>query len=210
MSTFGFYFDSNSCSGCKTCQIACKDKNDLAGGIRFRRVYEVSGAQWTKTDEGAWEHDIVAYNLSIACNHCEDPSCVKACPTEAMFIQPDGIIEIDPKKCIGCKYCEWACPYGAPQYNRQKGIMQKCNFCRDYILEGKMPVCVSACPMRALEFGPISQLIEKYGDNRSVYPLPDQALTKPSLFIKPHPGASRAHELGASIINREEVKNEQQ
>jgi len=87
--------------------------------------------------------------------------------------------------------------------------MQKCDFCRDYILDGKQPVCVTSCPMRALEFGPISQLIEKYGDNRSIFPLPDPKHTRPALFIKPHPGASRAVELGATIINREEVKNEE-
>jgi anaerobic dimethyl sulfoxide reductase subunit B (iron-sulfur subunit) len=209
MSTFGFHFDSSACSGCKTCQVACKDKNDLQAGIRFRRVYEISGARWNKTEEGAWEHDIVTYNLSIACNHCGEPACVRACPTGAMHMELDEIIQIDQDKCAGCRYCEWACPYGSPQYNNQLGIMQKCNFCRDYILDGKQPVCVSSCPMRALEFGPVSQLIEKHGDNRSVFPLPDPSMTKPSLFIKQHPDASRAIDLGASIINREEVKNEQ-
>jgi anaerobic dimethyl sulfoxide reductase subunit B len=208
MNTFGFHFDSSACSGCKTCQVACKDKNDLPPGIRYRRVYEVAGANWTKTDEGAWEHDIVAYNLSVACNHCENPVCVKACPTMAMHIELDGIVTVDPKKCVGCRYCEWACPYGSPQYNSRTGLMQKCDFCRDYILDGKKPVCVTACPMRALEFGPVSQLIEKYGDNRSVYPLPDPSVTKPSFFIKPHAGAERAGKLGAAIINREEVKDE--
>jgi anaerobic dimethyl sulfoxide reductase subunit B (iron-sulfur subunit) len=207
MNTFGFHFDSSSCSGCKTCQVACKDKNDLPAGLRYRRVYEIAGANWKKTDEGAWEHDIVAYNLSIACNHCEDPACVKACPTKAMHAALDGIILIDPKKCVGCRYCEWACPYGAPQYNQKSGTMQKCDFCRDYILDGKQPVCVASCPMRALEFGPIGQLVEKFGDNRTVFPLPNPELTKPALYIKPHPDSGRASELGASIINREEVKN---
>lgn len=209
MSTFGLYFLSSACSGCKTCQVACKDKNDLEAGIRFRRVYEVAGAKWNKNDEGAWEHDIVAYNLSIGCNHCEDPACVKACPTKAMHNELDGMVLIDPEKCVGCHYCEWACPYGAPQYNHRTGIMQKCDFCRDYVLEGKQPVCVTSCPMRALEFGPVSQLIEKHGDNRTVFPLPDASITRPAFFINPHPGALRARELGASIINREEVKNEQ-
>jgi len=206
MSTFGFHFDSSVCSGCKTCQVACKDKNNLSQGMRFRRVYEVAGAKWNKNSEGAWEHDIVAYNLSIGCNHCEEPACVKACPTKAMHTLPDGITIIDPEKCVGCHYCEWACPYGAPQYNHKPGIMQKCDFCRDYLLEGKQPVCVTACPMRALEFGTISRLTEKFGDNRSVYPLPDPLLTKPSLFIKPHPDAERAIGIGATIINHEEVK----
>lgn len=208
MITFGFFFDSSACSGCKTCQVACKDKNDLLAGIRFRRVYEVAGANWVKTDEGAWHHDVVAYNLSIACNHCENPPCVDACPTHAMYKELDGMVLIDPEKCVGCRYCEWACPYGAPQYNHHSGIMQKCDFCRDYVLEGKQPVCVSSCPMRALAFGPVSQLIEQYGDTRTVFPMPDGLLTLPALIIKPHPAAAKATELGASIINREEVKNE--
>jgi anaerobic dimethyl sulfoxide reductase subunit B (iron-sulfur subunit) len=206
MSLFGFFIDSSSCSGCKTCQVACKDKNDLQAGIRFRRVYEVAGANWTKTDEGAWEHDMVVYNLSVACNHCENPACVSACPTKAMHAEPDGMVLIDPEKCAGCHYCEWACPYGSPQYNQEKGIMQKCDFCRDYVLEGKKPVCITSCPMRALEFGPISLLIENHGDNRSVFPLPDPSLTKPAICIKPHPSASKARELGAIIINREEIQ----
>jgi anaerobic dimethyl sulfoxide reductase subunit B len=207
MSTYGFYFDSSACSGCKTCQVACKDKNDLQAGIRFRRVYEVAGARWEQTDEGAWEHDIVAYNLSVACNHCENPVCASACPTKAMHVEADGIVLIDPARCVGCRYCEWACPYGAPQFNRLTGIMQKCDFCRDYVLEGKQPVCVTSCPMRALEFGTVSRLAEKYGDNRTVFPLPEPSVTRPSLLIKSHPGADRARQLGASIINREEVKN---
>ncbi len=207
MSTFGFFCDTSACSGCKTCQVACKDKNNLEPGIRFRRVYEVAGANWNKTEEGAWEHDIVAYNLSIGCNHCEDPACVKACPTKAMHAESDGMILVDSKICIGCRYCEWACPYGSPQYNEQKGIMQKCDFCRDYILEGKQPACVASCPMRALEFGQIGQLIEKHGDNRTIYPMPDP-ITKPALFIRKHPGARFARKLNASIINREEVRNE--
>jgi anaerobic dimethyl sulfoxide reductase subunit B len=209
MTAYGFYFDSSACSGCKTCQVSCKDKNNLSEGIRFRRVYEIAGAKWNLTDEGAWQHNIVAYNLSISCNHCEDPACVKACPTKAMHSGTDGIVFIDPSKCIGCRYCEWACPYGSPQYNKNMGIMQKCDFCVDYITKGIQPVCVTSCPMRALEFGPIRQLAEKYGDNRTVYPLPDAALTKPAQIIKPHPDSERAFELGASIINREEVKNEQ-
>jgi len=209
MSTFGFFFDASVCSGCKTCQVACQDKNDLPAGIRFRRVYEIAGATWKQTEEKAWEHDLVAYNLSIACSHCEDPACVTACPTKAMHAEADGMILTDPDKCVGCRYCEWACPYGAPQYNSLIGKVQKCDLCRDYVLEGKQPVCVTACPMRALDFGQMSQLIEKYGDSRQIFPLPDAAMTRPGLVIRPHRDAERARELGASIINREEVKHEQ-
>lgn len=209
MTTYGFFFDSRSCSGCKTCQVACKDKNDLGAGMRFRRVYEICGSEWEKNEEGAWVPDIAAYNLSIACNHCENPSCVSACPTKAMHIADNGIVTIDETRCVGCRYCEWACPYGAPQYNQVKGVMQKCDFCADYLKEGKPPVCVASCPMRALDFGPVETLEAKYGTNRDIYPLPDSGQTHPSLILKPHPGTETAKKLHASIINREEVKNEQ-
>jgi anaerobic dimethyl sulfoxide reductase subunit B (iron-sulfur subunit) len=208
MTKYGFYFDSSCCSGCKTCQVACKDKNDLTDGIRFRRVYEVCGSDWEKDSEGAWVPDIVAYNLSVACNHCENPSCVTACPTKAMHIGTDGIVLVDPKKCVGCRYCEWACPYGAPQYNSKKGIMQKCDFCADYIGEGKQPVCVTSCLMRALDFDTLENLEARYGTNRDVYPLPHSGLTSPAVIIKPHSGAEKGKELKASIINREEVRND--
>ena len=209
MSTFGFFFDASACSGCKTCQVACQDKNDLPPGIRYRRVYEIAGGTWKQTEEKAWEHDLVVYNISMACNHCENPACVSACPTRALHTETDGMVLIDPDKCVGCHYCEWACPYGAPQYNASAGKMQKCDLCRDYVLEGKQPACVTSCPMRALEFGPLSQLIEKHGDTRQIFPLPDSSMTQPALLIHPHPAAARARELGAAIINREEVKNEQ-
>jgi anaerobic dimethyl sulfoxide reductase subunit B (iron-sulfur subunit) len=206
MTQYAFHFDSSSCSGCKTCQVACKDKNNLAAGMRFRRVYEIAGGGWNHTEEGAWVPDVIAYNLSIACNHCEDPVCVKACPTRAMHIESDGIVTIDNHKCVGCHYCEWACPYGAPQYDSLKGIMQKCDFCRDYLLEGKNPACVDSCPMRALTFGKLEDIKSLSGNERSVFPLPEEGMTKPALFIRPHPGSSRAKESNAFIINREEVK----
>jgi len=209
MTTYGFYFDSRYCSGCKTCQVACKDKNNLPGNLKYRRVYEICGSDWKRNDEGAWISGVVAYNLSIGCNHCEKPLCVASCPTKAMQASPEGIVTIDPDRCIGCRYCEWACPYGAPQYNKAKGIMQKCDFCLDYLREGKPPVCVSSCPMRALDFGPVEQLEARYGTIRSVYPLPDPGITHPSLIIRPHKGTDDAQRMTATIMNREEVKNEQ-
>ena len=113
---YGFHMNSSACAGCKTCQVACKDKHDLDLGIRWRRVYEVSGGDWVQ-DGPAWLPNVFAYNLSISCNHCKNPVCVSVCPTQAMHKRKDGIVAIDQDKCIGCRYCEWACPYGAPQYD---------------------------------------------------------------------------------------------
>jgi anaerobic dimethyl sulfoxide reductase subunit B (iron-sulfur subunit) len=207
MANLGFYFDASACSGCKTCQVACQDKNDLPSGIRFRRIYEVCGANWLLNEEGAWVPSIAAYNISIACNHCQEAPCTKACPTKAMYLDSNGIVAVDPKKCIGCRYCEWACPYGAPQYNKSLGIMQKCDLCRDYLADGKIPVCVSACPMRALDFGLLDELRNRYGENATLYPLPPGDSVGASWVVKPHPGEGKARLLGARIINHEEVKN---
>ena len=201
---YAFYFDASSCSGCKTCQVACKDKNDLDVGILWRRVYEINGGQWFKRDN-AWLPMIVSYNISMACNHCENPSCVDACPTGAMYKRKDGIVLIDESKCIGCKYCQWACPYGAPQYDESKGVMTKCNLCFDFIEEGKNPTCVDACPMRALDFGELKKLRKKYGDVADIHPLPSASITKPAIVLTPHKDSEYAKEKGAVVSNREEV-----
>lgn len=207
MSRYGFYIDSASCSGCKTCQVACKDKNDLGAGIRFRRVYEISGGSWKKTEENAWIPEVIAYNLSVSCNHCANPSCVAACPTGAMHSNDDGTVTIETGKCIGCRYCQWACPYAAPQFDQHSGNMRKCDFCHDYLKEGRTPVCVSSCPMRALDFGTMERLQAVHPGTAGVFPLPDPGLTDPSVIIRPHPLAGKAEASGAKIINREEVAN---
>lgn len=202
MKRLSFYFDSSACSGCKTCQMACKDKNDLGPGQVWRRVYEVTGGGWKKRDT-TWHQDVFAYNLSMSCNHCEDPICVKNCPTKALGKREDGIVQIDQSLCIGCKYCAWVCPYGAPQFNPDKGVMGKCDFCADYIDQGKNPSCVDACPMRALDFGDYQELLEKHGPSEHIYPLPDHSITEPSLCIQAHANAKK---FKPEVANIEEVK----
>ncbi|HDR89951.1 MAG TPA: dimethylsulfoxide reductase subunit B [Bacteroidetes bacterium] len=204
MKQLAFYFDSQYCSGCKTCQVACKDKNDLGPGILWRRVYEIGGGTWKKEGK-AWVPDIFAYNLSLSCNHCDDPICLRVCPTGAIEKREDGIVRIDQKKCMGCRYCEWACPYGSPRFDEEKGLMGKCDMCCDYIDQGKMPVCVSSCPMRALDFGRYEDLLEKYGDQENIYPLPDPEITRPRLIVHPHPAHGQGTNRNPHIINREEV-----
>ncbi len=189
-----FYFDSSSCSGCKACQAACKDKHNLPVGLLWRRVYEVTGGGWIRSGE-AWTPDVFAYNLSISCNHCETPICIEVCPTQAMHKRLDGIVAVDQSKCVGCQYCSWACPYDAPQYDRAHGYMTKCDFCSDNLAVGLPPACVAGCPMRALD------VREKEDISASVKPLPAESLTRPALIVKPHQAAQRAGKLG----NAEEV-----
>jgi anaerobic dimethyl sulfoxide reductase subunit B (iron-sulfur subunit) len=199
-----FYFNSAQCSGCKACQMACKDKHDLEVGLNWRRVYEISGGGWKKRGS-AWIPHVLAYNLSIACNHCAKPVCMDACPTAAISKRKDGIVLIDRDKCMGCRYCEWACPYGSPQFDKDSGTMSKCHLCFDYIDVGKVPACVSACPMRAVDFGELTELKRKYAGTDSVHPLPDPTLTEPAIVIKPHRDAKRAKRENAGISNKEEV-----
>lgn len=181
-----FYFEQKYCTGCGTCQIACKDKYDLTATASFRKVYEIAGGTFKKRGL-AWEPQVYAFWISISCNHCEQPVCTKTCPTGALQKrEQDGIVMIDKQKCIGCQQCIKSCPYGAIQLNRQTKQAVKCDFCLDRLEVGKNPVCVDACPMRVLDYGTLSSLQKKYGDIRSTPGLPDAAITKPALIISPH------------------------
>jgi anaerobic dimethyl sulfoxide reductase subunit B len=146
-----------------------------------------------------------SYNISMACNHCEEPICMTKCPNKAIYKNEVGLVLIDEKRCMGCQYCTWACPYGALHLDKTRGKMTKCTMCDDYIAEGKLPSCVTACPMRVLEVGDLDELRKKHGSNAESFPLPPPHFTKPALVIKKHPAAKA--KVNWKIINREEVKN---
>jgi anaerobic dimethyl sulfoxide reductase subunit B len=179
---YAFHLDATACSGCQACQVACRDRNALPAGVAWRRVYEMAGGGWTRQGD-AWVNDVVAYNVSVACNHCERAICVEACPTQAMTARHDGIVLIDASRCIGCRYCEWACPYAAPQYDAAAGRMTKCTACSDDVAAGVPPACVAACPLRVLDFGDAEELAARCGGTADVAPLPDPGLTLPSLLV---------------------------
>ncbi|RJJ98609.1 dimethylsulfoxide reductase, chain B [Escherichia coli] len=202
---YGFFIDSSRCTGCKTCELACKDFKDLGPEVSFRRIYEYAGGDWQE-DNGVWHQNVFAYYLSISCNHCDDPACTKVCPSGAMHKREDGFVVVDEDVCIGCRYCHMACPYGAPQYNAEKGHMTKCDGCYSRVAEGKQPICVESCPLRALEFGPIEELRQKHGTLAAVAPLPRAHFTKPNIVIKPNANSRPTGDTTGYLANPEECK----
>jgi anaerobic dimethyl sulfoxide reductase subunit B (iron-sulfur subunit) len=185
----GFVHNNVDCIGCRACEIACKDKNGLAPGPRFRRVSYIEGGSFP---------DVYAYKTNISCNHCAEPACLPTCPTGAIWKRADnGIVDIDSTLCIGCRRCEAACPYGAPQFDPSDNLVKKCNLCIDEIKAGRKPYCVMACMMRVLDVGPIDQIKSGAFKTKAVGPgdkvvdrikgFADPDLTGPSIAFVPHP-----------------------
>ena len=137
-----FVFDTNKCTGCQACRLACTIENGLDLDRSWRRVVTFNERQ----DPAA-----PIFHLSLACNHCADPACMGACPALAYSKDPiTGVVLLDSDKCIGCKYCSWACTYDAPEWDATAGVMSKCTFCDDRLAQGLAPACAAACPTGAL------------------------------------------------------------
>jgi len=177
-----FYLDQTRCTGCETCVIACKDWNDIpAGPANWRRVKVI--------EKGKYPDLFVAF-LSTSCYHCAQPSCVSACPANAISKRAeDGIVVIDQDSCLGhdnCDMCLQACPYGIPQFGAESNAkMEKCDFCADRWSQGKKPVCVDSCPMRALDAGTADEIETKYGDKKQASGFVYSEEVCPSITFKP-------------------------
>lgn len=170
----GFFFTADNCIGCHACESACSEKNDNPAHLAFRSVGYVEGGSYP---------DYKRMNISMACNHCDDPVCLKGCPTRAYTKHAEyGAVLQDPETCFGCGYCTWVCPYNAPQLDPVKGQVSKCNMCVDRLEVGLKPACVSACIGNALDFG----VIENTPDNReqcktNIPGFPDPEITHPNI-----------------------------
>ena len=170
----GFYFNADQCIACHACEAACSEKNDLPAHIAFRSVGYVEGGSWP-----AYQR----LNISMACNHCDDPVCLKGCPTRAYtkFAEYGAVLQ-DPDICFGCGYCTWVCPYNAPQLDTQAGHVSKCNLCVDRLEVGLKPACAAACLAGALDFGIIETRPEHRDQLETQIPgFPSPDITQPNI-----------------------------
>lgn len=170
----GFYFNADNCIACHACEAACSEKNDNPAHIAFRSVGFVEGGTYP-----AYQR----LNISMACNHCDDPVCLKGCPTRAYtkFAEYGAVLQ-DPDICFGCGYCTWVCPYNAPQLDPVKGQVTKCNMCVDRLEVGLKPACVSACLGNALDFGVIENIPEGRVQAKTEIPgFPRTDITHPNI-----------------------------
>jgi len=137
----GFVLDKTRCIGCHACTVACKSENDVPLGD-FRT--------WVKyTEQGAWPETKRSFTV-LRCNQCTDAPCIEICPVTALEKADNGIVDIDPRVCIGCKACLQGCPYDAIYLNEDKGIAQKCHFCAHRVEVGLAPACAVVCPTEAI------------------------------------------------------------
>ena len=158
---YGMLIDLKKCVGCHACAVACKEAHGTPPGITRSHV--------KREFEGEYP-DATMHIVPMLCMHCENPPCVEACPTEgATYKREDGIVVVDKEKCIGCKYCMAACPYGVRIQIEKTGVIEKCRFCWDGEKPGNPPACVGTCISGARIFGDlddpdseINQAIAKY------------------------------------------------
>lgn len=172
MEQFGFLVDTKNCVGCRACEIACKNRNQLESpGPRLRKV--------ETTESGTFPGTRVVH-LSLSCQHCENPACVEVCPAGAITKREDGTVIADQSKCLGCQACQSACPYGVPQYREDDGTMIKCDGCADRRAVGLQPACAHTCFYNALYAGPLSEL-EALAAEREAERM--EGKTGPSIFV---------------------------
>ncbi len=186
---YGFYLDTDGCTGCSTCVLACQDKNNLPPELLWRRVLSAEAGGYRKEGEGeGLTADVYAFYLTVSCHHCQHPPCVRVCPSGALYKrEADGLVALRSELCTGCEDCIPACPYDAILFNKDEGKAGKCDGCLDYLAKAELPACVSACPVRVLDFAPLDILRERYPHAipcDSIGCAVGQAL--PNMLIKPH------------------------
>lgn len=198
MKRWGMVVDLKRCIGCQTCTLACKVKNGTPPGIFFRRVMEKMTGSYPK---------VKRTYLPMQCMHCEDPPCVKNCPSGVFYKRPDGPVLIDSSKCYGARVCRMVCPYNAISFieeikhyypdgmtetekhwyqHHEVGTVGKCDFCIDRVDQGLPPACVQACPTDALTFGDLNDEADDVcvlmRERQTAFQIHSELGTNPSIY----------------------------
>jgi Fe-S-cluster-containing dehydrogenase component len=210
---FAYALNLSVCIGCRRCAQACHEENnhDRPSSNSYIRVLEMSkGSMDMEKATADYDHPVPQddkFYMPVQCQQCDSPPCVSVCPVEATWKEDDGIVVVDYNWCIGCRYCEAACPYHARRFNwskpqipaeevnpdqgylsnriRPQGVMEKCTFCLHRTREGRMPACLEACPTGARVFGNIldpDSEIRWVLQNKRVFVLKEELGTKPQFF----------------------------
>ncbi len=169
MAQVGWIIDTKRCIGCRSCFVACKSENNTPLRTDWRYVVE--------RERGTYPTARREF-ISVACNHCDEPACMKSCPVDAISKRDaDGIVLVDQDKCIGCRYCMFACPYGAPRIDTDTGKVSKCTMCVHRQDAGLTPSCATACLTGAIQF------VEDFTGETEAVPdgFNDPALTRPNI-----------------------------
>jgi molybdopterin-containing oxidoreductase family iron-sulfur binding subunit len=209
---FGYAINISKCRGYRDCVRGCVEENNLSRDIQYIRVLQMDhGGINLETADHYYDADQVPvpgkYYLPVQCQQCDNPPCVKACPIEATWMEPDGVVVVDYDWCFGCRYCMAACPYQARHFNwaapdlpaeainlhthylgnrpRPAGVVEKCHFCLQRTRKGRMPACQEACPTGARVFGnlldPESE-IRYVLEHKVVFRLKEELGTEPKFW----------------------------
>jgi Fe-S-cluster-containing dehydrogenase component len=168
MTRMAIAFDLDKCLGCHACVVACRQQNHLPAGSTRNKVLRIGPSTVSSKDTPP---HLEMYFLPLLCQHCESPRCVQVCPTGAAVQRKDGVVLIDKVRCINCRFCVTACPYGQIYYN-EEDVIEKCTLCVDLTDHGQKPACVKVCMANCISFGDlddpeseISRAIQKAGSN---------------------------------------------
>jgi formate dehydrogenase beta subunit len=172
LQTLAKYIDTTTCIGCKACEVACQEWNDLKPVATeqvgtYQTLPTLHPQYWNLIRFNERDHDggIAWLMRKDQCMHCEEPGCLAACPAPGAIVQyANGIVDVNPDQCIGCQYCETGCPFDVPRFHATTGKMAKCTLCVDRVSVGLEPACVKACPTGCLHFGEKDEMLALAGE----------------------------------------------